>query len=98
MGACRTDLKLSVSPAAAVPVRMNMPEPITAPMPNAVRLHGPRVRRSFRSDGSMQNRFEAQRLAGGGRPREDEYAGTDHRADAERRQAPRTQGAPKLPI
>jgi hypothetical protein len=52
IGACRTDLKLSVSPAAAVPVRMNMPDPITAPMPNAVRLHGPRVRRSFRSGSS----------------------------------------------
>ena len=28
----------SVSPAAAVPVRMKMPEPITAPIPSAVRL------------------------------------------------------------
>ena len=36
----------TVSPAAAVPVRMKMPEPITAPMPNAVRLHGPSVLRS----------------------------------------------------
>ena len=31
----------SVSPAAAVPVRMKMPEPMTAPIPRAVRLHGP---------------------------------------------------------
>src|ERR1035438_9011451 len=31
---------------------MNMPEPITAPIPMAVRLHGPRVRRSFFSGSS----------------------------------------------
>ncbi len=37
------DLTSTVSPAAAVPVRMKIPEPITAPIPNAVRLHGPRV-------------------------------------------------------
>ena len=34
---------MSFSPAAAVPVRMKMPEPITAPMPRAVRLQGPSV-------------------------------------------------------
>ncbi len=33
-------------PAAAVPVSVKMPEPITAPMPSAVKLHGPNVRRS----------------------------------------------------
>jgi hypothetical protein len=31
---------------------MKMPDPITAPMPNAVRLHGPKVRRSFFSGSS----------------------------------------------
>src|SRR5216684_2290209 len=31
------------SPAAAVPVSTKIPEPITAPMPNAVSDHGPRV-------------------------------------------------------
>ena len=43
-GACRIEWKLSVSPAAAVPVRMKIPDPITAPTPSAVRLHGPSVR------------------------------------------------------
>ena len=43
----------SVSPAAAVPVSMKMPEPITAPIPRAVRLQGPsdfasRLARLFR--------------------------------------------------
>ena len=41
--ACRIELFLSVSPAAAVPVRMKMPEPMTAPTPKAVRLQGPSV-------------------------------------------------------
>ena len=40
-GAFRMEGTASVSPAAAVPVRMKMPEPITAPIPRAVRLHGP---------------------------------------------------------
>src|SRR2546421_8700196 len=31
------------SPAAAVPVSTKMPEPITAPMPSALRDQGPRV-------------------------------------------------------
>src|SRR4051794_6590171 len=31
------------SPAAAVPVRTNMPDPMMAPIPRAVRLHGPRL-------------------------------------------------------
>ena len=67
------DLKLRVSPAAAVPVRMKMPEPITAPMPKAVRLHGPSVRRSFFSGSSeaaisasmlfVRKRLTARRLA-----------------------------------
>src|ERR1017187_3224052 len=31
------------SPAMAVPMTVKMPEPITAPMPSAVRDHGPRL-------------------------------------------------------
>ena len=31
------------SPAAAVPVRIKMPEPITAPTPNAINCQGPSV-------------------------------------------------------
>ena len=31
-------------PAAAVPVTVKMPPPMTAPIPNAIRLHGPKVR------------------------------------------------------
>src|SRR5271155_4377200 len=41
--ACRIEVFLSVSPAAAVPVRMKMPEPMTAPTPKAVKLQGPSV-------------------------------------------------------
>ena len=35
------ELMVELRPAAAVPVRVKMPEPITAPMPRAVRLQGP---------------------------------------------------------
>ena len=42
--ASRIDLMRIGLPAAAVPVSVKMPEPITAPMPSAVRLHGPKVR------------------------------------------------------
>ena len=60
-GACRIDWYDSVSPAAAVPVRMKMPEPITAPMPSAVRLHGPSVLRSRRA-GSSEAAMSASML------------------------------------
>src|SRR5581483_11575188 len=40
------------SPAAAVPVRTKIPEPIMAPMPSAVSDHGPNVFFSFRSGSS----------------------------------------------
>ena len=45
--ALRIDLMAMVLPAAAVPVSVKMPLPITAPIPSAVRLHGPSVLRSF---------------------------------------------------
>ena len=35
--------RLKYSPAAAVPVRMKIPEPMIAPMPSAVSDHGPSV-------------------------------------------------------
>ena len=38
--ACRIDGAWKNSPAAAVPVRTKMPEPIIAPIPSAVRDHG----------------------------------------------------------
>ena len=41
IGACRIDDVVRVSPAAAVPVITKMPDPITAPMPRAIKLHGP---------------------------------------------------------
>src|SRR5208283_343032 len=41
--ACRMDGAWKYSPAAAVPVRMKIPEPIMAPIPSAVSDHGPRV-------------------------------------------------------
>src|SRR5438094_273031 len=50
--AFRRDLMATTLPAAAVPVSVKMPEPITAPIPSAVRLHGPRLRRSFFSGSS----------------------------------------------
>src|SRR5437879_4098763 len=41
--AWRMDGAWKYSPAAAVPVSTKMPEPITAPIPNAVSDQGPRV-------------------------------------------------------
>src|SRR5712671_5593837 len=40
--ACRIEGAEKCSPAAAVPVRTNIPEPMIAPMPRAVSDHGPR--------------------------------------------------------
>src|SRR5215472_16333389 len=40
-GALKTDLLRKCSPAAAVPVTVKIPDPITAPMPNATRLQTP---------------------------------------------------------
>ena len=39
-------------PAAAVPVRVKMPLPMTAPIPSAVRLAGPRALRRLREGSS----------------------------------------------
>src|SRR5947199_3513047 len=50
--ACRIDGAWKYSPAAAVPVRTKMPEPMMAPMPRAVSDHGPSVFFSFRSGSS----------------------------------------------
>ncbi len=58
---CRIDLIWMSLPAAAVPVRVKMPEPITAPMPRAVRLHGPSVLRSCLS-GSSEAAISASML------------------------------------
>src|SRR5581483_12450805 len=41
--ACRMEGAWKYSPAAAVPVRTKMPDPIIAPIPSAVSDHGPRV-------------------------------------------------------
>src|SRR5208282_5615124 len=41
--ACRREGAWKYSPAAAVPVRMKIPEPIIAPIPSAVSDHGPSV-------------------------------------------------------
>src|SRR3984957_7229448 len=41
--ACQMEDAWKYSPAAAVPVSTKMPEPIMAPIPNAVSDHGPRV-------------------------------------------------------
>jgi len=46
-GAFRMDLSAKWTPAAAVPVKVKMPEPITAPIPKAIRLHTPSDRLSF---------------------------------------------------
>src|SRR5471030_631629 len=59
--AFRIDLMGTTLPAAAVPVSVNMPEPMTAPIPSAVRLHGPRLRRSFFS-GSSEAAISASML------------------------------------
>src|SRR5258708_6762714 len=41
--ACRIEGAWKYSPAAAVPVRTKIPEPMIAPIPSAVSDHGPRV-------------------------------------------------------
>src|ERR1019366_6244741 len=41
--ACKREGAWKYSPAAAVPVRTKIPEPIMAPMPSAVSGHGPSV-------------------------------------------------------
>src|ERR1035437_3825543 len=41
--ACKREGAWKYSPAAAVPVRTKIPEPIMAPMPSAVSDHGPSV-------------------------------------------------------
>ena len=48
-------------PAMAVPMTVKMPLPITAPIPSAVRLHGPNVRLSFFS-GSSEDAISASIL------------------------------------
>ena len=42
-GALSIEGIFSCVPAAAVPVKVKMPDPITAPMPNAIRLQTPSV-------------------------------------------------------
>src|SRR5579864_3893498 len=59
--ACSTEVLRCTSPAAAVPVRMKMPEPITAPTPKAVRLSGPSVLRR-RLPGSSEAWISASML------------------------------------
>ena len=41
-GAFKIDGTSNLSPAAAVPVRVKMPEPTTTPIPRAIRLPSPR--------------------------------------------------------
>src|SRR6185312_10281995 len=59
--ACRADSIFSTLPAAAVPVSVKIPEPITAPIPSAVRLHGPSDFRSCFS-GSCEAAISASML------------------------------------
>ena len=42
-GVLSTEAALEVCPAIAVPITVKMPDPMTAPMPNAVSDSGPRV-------------------------------------------------------
>ncbi len=42
-GAFRMDEAWNFWPAIAVPITVKIPDPITAPMPSAVRLQGPRL-------------------------------------------------------
>src|SRR5216684_2006952 len=60
-GAFKTDLAAKCSPAAAVPVTVKMPEPITAPIPNAIKLHTPSDFLSRRS-GSSEAAINASML------------------------------------
>src|SRR6185312_12680760 len=52
IGALSMDLNCRCCPAAAVPVRIKIPEPMTAPTPRPIRLHGPSVLRNRRSGDS----------------------------------------------
>src|ERR1700686_1082583 len=61
IGAFRIDLNWRVCPAAAVPVSVKMPEPITAPTPKAVRVQGPSVLRR-RLSGSSEALIRASML------------------------------------
>src|SRR5581483_2826084 len=63
-GALKIDFARKCSPAAAVPVTVKMPEPITAPMPIATRLQTPRDLRSFRlgsSEAAMRSSMDLVR-------------------------------------
>jgi hypothetical protein len=69
--ACRRDGAWKYSPAAAVPVRMKMPEPMMAPMPSAVSDQGPSdlLRRCSGVLGigdQLVDRFAAEQLVVGG--------------------------------
>ena len=46
------DVVSNFCPAIAVPITVNMPDPITAPIPSAVKETGPRVFLSLRSGSS----------------------------------------------
>src|SRR5579883_866691 len=60
-GALRIDLPRKCSPAAAVPVTVKIPDPITAPMPRAMRLPTPSDFLSRRS-GSSEEAISASML------------------------------------
>src|SRR5215831_12287166 len=59
--ALKMELIFSTLPAAAVPVSVKIPEPMTAPTPSAVRLQGPSVLRS-RFSGSSEAAISASML------------------------------------
>ena len=59
--AWKIDSIFSTFPAAAVPVSVKIPDPITAPMPKAVMLQGPRLLRS-RCAGSSEASISASML------------------------------------
>src|ERR1700733_7733128 len=56
-GALKIDLAKKCSPAAAVPVTVKIPDPMTAPTPSAIKLHTPSdffSRRSGSSEAAMR--------------------------------------------
>src|SRR5271169_6804398 len=53
-GALKADLPRKCSPAAAVPVTVKIPEPITAPIPSAIKLQTPSVFFRARSGSSEE--------------------------------------------
>src|SRR5437867_2119788 len=61
MVAWKIDSIFSTFPAAAVPVSVKIPDPMTAPIPKAVMLHGPSVLRS-RLAGSSEAAISASIL------------------------------------